>query len=437
MSRILEPRFYLPGEKLYIAAVIYLLAAVPLDAYTRITGTTGSVEEGNLLQQLIWMGAYGIAMLPLAALMRNTLWLWKKNILLVTLVIMACFSAFWSADPYTTLRRSVACLGTFMLGSYMAVRFTPAEMVRLVAAGLGLAALSSFVLAGFMPQQAIVESGVHEGRWRGVYTHKNELGRYMVLGLMTSIMAYSLSSGLLQRAYLAGAVLCAGLLLLSQSATALVAAIMTGLVWFMVNRIRRSAHAGRHMAVALAVAIVTSSILMAAFFLMENQLLLSLLGRSSDLTQRVPLWNGAMAGISDHPWLGFGYEVFWDRSRGLAYSYISGFLNWDAPHAHNGILQLGTNLGLIGIGIFLYHFVQVSGRTVRLLGHTTEPPADFALIILIITVLINMMEVTIMRDNNLLWLAYIYVALRSSYSMELQAEGRHAASITMTMTKPV
>lgn len=61
---------------------------------------------------------------------------------------------------------------------------------------------------------------------------------------------------------------------------------------------------------------------------------------------RLPFWSAAMHAIADHPVLGIGLGRFWSSS------YI-----WDEigryRHAHNVILNLTAELGLIGLAVFL------------------------------------------------------------------------------------
>ena len=74
-------------------------------------------------------------------------------------------------------------------------------------------------------------------------------------------------------------------------------------------------------------------------------------------------------------------------------------------------------MGLIGVVLFLLSFVTVSWRCARLLRQSAEPPAHLALLVLGFTLCLNLTEVTlIVRTANLLWLCYVYVALRSTLS---------------------
>src|SRR5699024_6050372 len=65
---------------------------------------------------------------------------------LMLLLILACVSVFWSTAPELTLRRSIAFLGTNMVGLYLATRFSLQEVGELLVASFGLVIVCSLVL---------------------------------------------------------------------------------------------------------------------------------------------------------------------------------------------------------------------------------------------------------------------------------------------------
>ena len=61
------------------------------------------------------------------------------------------------------------------------------------------------------------------------------------------------------------------------------------------------------------------------------------------------------------PLLGWGFNGFWVPSNQLAMT-ISDSVGWYVPEAHNGLLEMLLQLGLIGTGLFLW----LMGRTIWL-----------------------------------------------------------------------
>jgi O-antigen ligase len=83
-------------------------------------------------------------------------------------------------------------------------------------------------------------------------------------------------------------------------------------------------------------------------YLGEFQSLL-LLGRAEDasnLTGRLPVWQGLMPHLAERLWLGYGYRAFWDRARVEEFRDYTG--GWQVPDAHNSYLEMVLNVGILG-----------------------------------------------------------------------------------------
>jgi O-antigen ligase len=67
--------------------------------------------------------------------------------------------------------------------------------------------------------------------------------------------------------------------------------------------------------------------------------------------------------IAKQPWLGYGYNGFWHDwdSPGATVWYAA---KWTAPNAHNGVLDLLLQLGLLGTIVFTIGFGITSIRGV-------------------------------------------------------------------------
>jgi O-antigen ligase len=415
-------------EKLFIALGLILAAGAPFPLIRFMQGQSFDAESGDPLVQLVWVAVYVIAALPLLLMLPRALWLWRQNIALVLLVTLTLISSLWSLEPLITFRRSIPAIGTFVFATYLALRLTPLQMVKLTALALGLAALNSLLVVVTLPRYGIME-GVHEGRWRGIYEHKNVLGRHMGLGVLACMVAGFATVARWRMLFFGLAVLCGFLLIMAESATALVITLATVFCWGLLELLRRSARFNQRMGAALFVVLLVGGGMMAALAVTSSDWVFALLGKSADLTQRLPLWQGAWDAVKERPWLGYGYEVFFDGQKGLAWSFISPYLLWEAPHAHNGAIQLLLALGFTGLLLFIFVFVGVCTRATQLAAsHTAEPPASWGIVIILLTILVNIPEITILRSNNLLWIAFVYLVLRSSLTLTSTATVNQAPS---------
>ena len=102
----------------------------------------------------------------------------EKFVLLLTGLVL--ISILWSFLPSLTIQRSVALLGTTLFGVYLATRYSLKQQLHLLAVALGFVILLSFLFAVLLPKYGVM-GGIHAGAWRGIYTHKNVLGKMMVL----------------------------------------------------------------------------------------------------------------------------------------------------------------------------------------------------------------------------------------------------------------
>jgi exopolysaccharide production protein ExoQ len=163
----------------------------------------------------------------------------------------------------------------------------------------------------------------------------------------------------------------------------------------------------RHIPVST-VAIVAGSIIILTAVI-ERGFLLSLLGRGSSLSGRVPLWKLLYSLAAGHEWLGFGYASFWPQHAGRIWLIV----HWTPHTAHNGYLDFYLSLGLIGLALFLAHTVVVLSRFMAAIKKDPTSPITYWMFMMFILVcLCNIFENELLIDNNFLWV--FYVAMCSS-----------------------
>ena len=89
--------------------------------------------------------------------------------------------------------------------------------------------------------------------------------------------------------------------------------------------------------------------------------LLQMIGKDPTLTGRTDLWALVVDDIAKRPLLGWGYSAFWSPNSPAAVE-ISTALMWYVPQAHNGLLEILLNIGIVGAALFIFLWA----RTVRL-----------------------------------------------------------------------
>jgi O-antigen ligase len=320
-----------------------------------------------------------------------------------TLLLLATVaaSALWSQDQQITVLRTIKILVTCFVGWYLVARFRPREIFTLLAIVLAFTGLVSVYWG-------MVNTGLSGLEWRGAYEHKNVLARAMVLSAVTCLLL--LMEAVRMRWLLwAGFALSCALVVLSQSATGII--VLTVLVFV----IRFSASL-RLRATILVPLLIACTLLVAggALWLQANAAgAARLVGKDVTLTGRTELWAVAISMIERHPWLGYGFGGFWRGPVGDSGEFWRA-VRWQAPHAHNGYIDLTLDLGVIGVVIFLLALgTALIAATAR--ARTARTVSALApLVVLSFLAVYNLTESSVLRHNTL-YLAFFAVATSMAF----------------------
>lgn len=187
MKKILEV-----AEQVFTVVYLILYSGGPLTVILSGGANEGEIEAGSSQMD----GSLIIVVFFLNYLV--TLFLlflrWKKVVALVSkdrfvwlLMGFIVVSVVWSINPSKTLTRNIAIVGTSLFGLYLATRYTMRQQLQLLAWAFGIAIVFSFLFAAAMPSYGIM-GGIHAGKWRGIYNHKNGLGKVMVLSVINFLL---------------------------------------------------------------------------------------------------------------------------------------------------------------------------------------------------------------------------------------------------------
>ena len=85
-------------------------------------------------------------------------------------------------------------------------------------------------------------------------------------------------------------------------------------------------------------------------------------------------------------------------------------MNWTAPNAHNGFLDLWISLGLAGLFVFLIGFAFVFWKAFKTARSSGGIERLWPLAYLILLFLYNLDETNLVAHNSLIWILYVAVA---------------------------
>ena len=138
--------------------------------------------------------------------------------------------------------------------------------------------------------------------------------------------------------------------------------------------------------------------------------LLTGLGRNPTLTGRTQIWGVALARIIERPLFGYGRGVFWAPNSPYAIEAGQALgTDWIPPHAHNGLIDLALDVGLIGLVLFLIvYFINYAQALKR--AYTPKNPEElWPLAYLTLLAMNNVTESLLLRQSNLYWVLFITV----------------------------
>jgi exopolysaccharide production protein ExoQ len=258
------------------------------------------------------------------------------------IVGLAFASVAWSAVPDIVMRRSLNLLGTTLFGIYLAARWRPGEVARLLVAAGCVMALSSIAVTLVSPGNAIMEGGNVNGALRGAFSHKNMLG--WVSGLVIIACVWVIESGRRTRLAIVTLLLTVPLWLAARSLTGMGATVITGLACVAMLGMRL----GTVTRLLWGYLVIVAGTVALSILATGGAFFLRLVGRSADLTGRGPLWEQLERAIAERPLLGYGFQSFWQPESGW-HDRIAASVGWVVPTAHNGWIDIWLSLGLLGL----------------------------------------------------------------------------------------
>lgn len=389
-------------------AFVFFVLLLSTGAFQNLAVTPGDVPDaasGQANMQVLWILIYLVTIVLLFRTCKDAIRYAAREYLLLALVLLALGSMMWSADPGVSLRRGAALVLTCLFGVYFASRFTLREQLHLLAGICGTCVVFSLVFGILGIGTPVVDV---IGSWYGVFVHKNVLGRMMVLCILvflTLVQARSEKKSLLW----IGAGLAFVLLLLSRSTTSL--AVLVAMLAFLpfCGTLRRGKSPVARI-VLFAAAVSTLGLYWVSNHLMD---ILQFLGKDVTLTGRLQLWILSVTMALRRPWLGYGYNAFW-LGPGSSSARLLAAIQWDAPHAHNGLLEIWLELGLVGVGLFLVGFGIYLVRAAVFLRHQRTPGAIWPMCFLAFMFLSNLTESDFLARNAIFFILYVAVVITVS-----------------------
>ncbi|MEH1872398.1 O-antigen ligase family protein [Nostoc sp.] len=401
-------KFLISGEQILTFACLMLYSGTPLDAFL----TDGyTVQEGDrTIFRLLYTFTYIVSLSLIALRWKKVTYVFSRDKFIWILIGVCALSSFWSLDAGITLRRAIGLAGTSIFGLYLASRYTINQQLKLCAYMLGISAVMCFVFVILIPKYGL-SGGIDGNTWRGIFQTKNVLGKRFVLsGAVFFFLAMTTQKN---RLVLWVGYITSGLLVILSKSTTSVGnfIIITGafLIYYRILNLKYK------IMIPVVTFVLTFAIAFYTWFLSNADTILGSVGKDTTLTGRAELWPAVLQMIAKKPWLGYGYGAFWTENGES--SIIVQTVEWNAPNAHNGFLDLWLALGLLGVLIFLIGFVINLLRGLYLIRWNQTSENLWLLVYLTYIILSNLTETTLLEQNSLEWILYVSAILSSKVSI--------------------
>ena len=252
-------------------------------------------------------------------------------------------SALWSIDPAISIREAVQYLFVVLCSIGIAANLDCDDYMLLlgrICLACAIASLSLFYVA----PELVLGS---DGNYRGIFPQKNGLGEAMTMGALASLHGLRAGTRGRWRSAISLAVITTAAIR-SESATSCLTIFVFCLVSAVAVPIRKG---GVSRILAIIVVVLVSPAIIGAMVFQDE--FMEMIGKDPSLTGRTLIWSWAIFNIHLKPLLGWGYLAFW-TPRNPAAMQIADALQWEAPQAHNGLLEMLLFVGLAGTSYIVF-----------------------------------------------------------------------------------
>lgn len=388
------------------ATALLVLALFQASTFNLSLAFRGPLASNSLvsLVTLMWLAMYGAAIIGLFTSfgLNWITWLVRYRLLLTCLLAGTAFSVAWSVDTALSAERSVHLIGTTIVALYLGLTLPLSRMLRISALVLGIIMATSLIAALLIPDLGLEN---YQGRlvWTGTLASKNTLGFWAAITflLCASLCFWTLPT--FQRVqYSAIALISLVCLYNSVSATSLLALITAGSVMLYM-----------HAAFSLRLSIIAMMLLGLlvigisgiAFVFIDTA---ELIGRSGDLTGRGEVWAQTWQLILNRPLTGYGYGTIWfptEKSLWIQQSLTD--FSWTVYHAHNGLLQVASEIGLPLTALALLMILQQLIEIIYCQYQRQQPGVLFVLGFVVALLVSNYSEARLLINRELFWIFFI------------------------------
>ncbi|MBD2305815.1 O-antigen ligase family protein [Chroococcidiopsis sp. FACHB-1243] len=363
---------------------------------------TRLLESYNPLMSLINYSIYIIGILFASFKYRQVLNFIFKDIFLCVLLTLSLLSTIWSEVPVSTFFHSISLLAITIFAVHLGTSYSLNEMLRLFRWSLAIIAILGLVFALFMPVNAFMIDLRTGLRFQGLLSHPTNCGRIMVLSIVLWLI-----HALHTKHYRVISWSIVAISTISLVITNTVSAYLSLLELLILLLLLRTFKTKNVVLISFVLFFITSIITILAT---NYETALDFFRRDTTGTGRTILWEIVWEKIMEHPVLGYGFNAFWTGLDGPC-ADIWQRMRWQAPHAHNGLLDVGLQLGFLGMSALLISLVRNIFIAIGELKQSSKLESILPITLITFIILSNLTDVGVLSARqSIIWFLYVYLS---------------------------
>jgi O-antigen ligase len=376
-------------------------------------GEAEDLTTSNPIRQIIFSSIYLLAFISLVPSFEKLFKILKEEKFLLTFLIWALISMFWSNYPDVTFKRWMQIFGAYIvISSAMIYLKNPDELLKIFKWVLYFYIILSFFSVFTIPGATMSYQG--ELVWRGLAPHKNQLGQIALVSALMWIFSLTQKKSKYVQIDLLMLLISIILLLGSKSTTSLLVLFFLIVTILLSNTIKRLNITGITKWFVTILLFTFFAVLVSSLILFPEIIdqFFSVTGKDPTFTGRTDLWVDVLDYVSNQIIYGVGYGAFWvigSSQMNLIYAiYI-----WLPQQSHNGYIDVIIETGLIGlfllVGMILTYFLKNNRYKLN----------QFWKYFVITAILLNFQESSFFRTNSMVGILFIfsYLALNSEVTL--------------------
>jgi len=326
---------------IFLSYVVYLPAG-PALIHNQLVSGRNSLDD-NL--EKLWSAAryalaFGVA--PLLLLTRSGGRAFVRCWPALPFAIFAASSIAWSVVPKESFREVLALFSVLVLTSTLVSWYGAVGFGRRAQIVTGSLAIASVAVAVLLPALGVhhatdAVAGVHAGRWRGVFLHKNLLGEFAVMAIVYALRPIRSEPPPWKLFFIVARICAFACWVMAGSAGAMGGGLIA-LAFFILMKNRITANPFITLAMILIGAALVPLLAQSAGEIT------SAFGRDATFSGRTEIWALGRAMIRDRLFFGSGPgadgAVFGELAKRSLFS--------DAVDLHSGYLDVIFNVGVVG-----------------------------------------------------------------------------------------